>query len=87
MQRRRRPTTRVFLNSTAVWELQDQLDLSQNQLAHLAGLSPSHFSHLMNGKRSPSPRARRQLQKATGVDDFHRLFIIMPVDDGDGAGE
>ena len=54
--KRRRPPTRVLLKAAAVWELLDQLDLSQNQLARLAGISPSHLSQVMNGKSSPSPR-------------------------------
>lgn len=82
--KRRRPPTRVILNAAAVWELLDRLDISQNQLARLAGISPSHLSYLMSGQRSPSPRVRRSLQLALGVDDFHRLFLIVPVDD-DGA--
>jgi transcriptional regulator with XRE-family HTH domain len=72
-----------------VWVLLDRLDTSQNQLARLAGISPSHLSYLMNEERSPSPRVRRKLQKALGVDDFHQLFLIVPVDDhwNDGGGE
>lgn len=87
--KRRRPSTRVILNAAAVWELLDRLDMSQNQLARLAGISPSHLSYLMNGERSPSPRVRRKLQKALGVNDFHRLFLIVPVDDreDDDGGE
>ena len=46
---------RVWLNPAAVWELLDRLDISQNQLARLAGISPGHLSLLMNGKRSPAP--------------------------------
>ena len=89
MQRRRRPPTRVILNAAAVWELLDRLNLSQNQLARLAGISPSHLSYLMNGVRSPSSRVRRRLMEALGVDDFHRLFIIVPVEDreDDGGGD
>lgn len=67
---------RVWLNPVAVWELLDQLDISQNQLARLAGISPGHLSLLMNGKRSPAPGVRRRLMKALGVDDFHVLFIM-----------
>ena len=67
---------RVWLNPIAVWELLDALDISQNQLARRAGISPGHLSLLMNGKRSPAPRVRRRLMKALGVDDFHRLFIM-----------
>ena len=86
MQRRRRPPIRVILNAAAVWDLQDRLDLSQNQLARLASISPSHLSQLMNGKSSPSPRVRRRLMEVLGVDDFHRLFLIVPVDDAGGGG-
>ena len=67
---------RVWLNPVAVWELLDQLDISQNQLARRAGISPGHLSLLMNGKRSPAPAVRRRLMKALGVDDFHRLFVM-----------
>ena len=67
---------RVWLNPVAVWQLLDQLDISQNQLARLAGISPGHLSLLMNGKRSPAPAVRRRLMKALGVDDFHVLFTM-----------
>ena len=86
--RRRRPPTRVLLKAAAVWELLERLDMSQNQLARLAGISPSHLSQVMNGKSSPSPRVRRQLMETLRVDDFHQLFTIVPVDGGaDGGGE
>ena len=45
---------RVWLNPVAAWELLDRLDISQNQLARLAGIYPGHLSLLMNGKRSPA---------------------------------
>ena len=67
---------RVWLNANAVWELLDRLDISQNQLARLAGISLGHLSLPMNGKRSPAPAVRRRLMQALGVDDFHRLFIM-----------
>ena len=67
---------RVWLNANAVWELLDQLNISQNQLARLAGIAPGHLSLLMNDKRSPAPAVRRRLMQALGVDDFHRLFIM-----------
>ena len=78
---------RVWLNPVAVWELLDQLDISQNQLARLAGISPGHLSLLMNGKRSPAPRVRRRLMQALGVDDFHVLFVMeRPAAGGGNAG-
>ena len=78
---------RVWLNPVAVWELLDQLDISQNQLARLAGISPGHLSLLMNGKRSPAPAVRRRLMKALGVEDFHVLFVMeRPAAAGGGGG-
>ena len=68
----------MWLNPAPVWEFLYRLDISQNQRARRAGISPGHLSLLMNGKRSPAPKVRRQLMRALGVDDFHRLFIIEP---------
>lgn len=73
--RRRSHPPRVWLNPVAVWELLDLLGISQNELARRCGFSPGHLSMLMNGKRSPSPRVRRQLMEVLGVDDFEALFI------------
>ena len=79
---------RVWLNPVSVWESLDQLDISQNQLARLAGISPGHLSLLMNGKRSPAPAVRRRLMRTLGVDDFHRLFIMeRPGAGGGNAGQ
>ncbi len=85
--KRRRPPTRVLLKAAAVWQLLDRLGISQNQLARLAGISPSHLSYLMNGARGPSPRVRRRLMEVLGVDDFHQLFVIVHVDDGSSEAE
>ena len=85
--KRRRPPARVILKAAAVWELLDQLDMSQNELARRCGITSGHLSHLMNGRRSPSPRVRRRLMEVLGVDDFHRLFMFVPVDENNGGGE
>ena len=74
--RRRAHAPRVWLNPVAVWELLDRLGMSQNELARRCGFSPGHLSMLMNGKRSPSPRARRRLMEVLGVDDFDVLFVM-----------
>ena len=55
---------RVWLNPVAVWELLDRLDISQNQLARMAGISPGHLSLLINGKRSTVLAVRRRLMRA-----------------------
>ena len=81
--RRRRIAPRVKLIRAAVWELLDELGISQNELARLCGLSSGYFSQLMNGIKSPSPKVRRKLQRVLGVTDFDRLFIIeWPDEDG-----
>ena len=67
---------RVLLKTAAVWESLDRLDISQNELARRCGVTSGYLSHLMNGRRSPSPRLRRRMQEVLGVDDFHVLFII-----------
>ena len=84
--KRKRIAPRVKLNRAAVWELLDQLGISQNELARLCGLSSGYFSQLMSGVKSPSPRVRQKLQKVLGVTDFDRLFIIeWPSGDGPQA--
>ena len=80
--KRRRIAPRVKLNRDAMWELLDQLGISQNELARLCGLSSGYFSQLMNGTKSPSPKVRRELQQVLGVSDFDRLFIIEWPDEG-----
>lgn len=76
--RRSAHAPRIWLNPVAVWELLDRLGISQNELARRCGFSPGHLSMLMNGKRSPSPRARRRLMEVLGVDDFEVLFVREP---------
>ena len=64
MKRSRPPRPRVKLNRNAVWELLDRLGMFQNELARQCGLSSGYLSQLMNGRRSPSPYARRRLRPA-----------------------
>ena len=79
--KRRRPSSRVMLKPVAVWRLLDELDISQNELARLCGLSSGYISQLMSGTRSPSARVRREIQEALGVTDFDELFTIDRLDD------
>ena len=83
MRRKRPARPRVILNRDAVWELLDELGISQNELARLCGLSPGYMSLLMAGKRSPSPRTRRRLMQALGVSEFEDLFIWETGEDQD----
>ena len=78
MKPRRRPV-RVKLNPVAVWELLDELGISQKELARRSGISPAYLSQLMHGRRSPSVRTQSRLQQALGVSDWDRLFFIEPI--------
>ena len=84
---RRQPPSRVRLNPVAVSRLVDELNMSQNELARRCGITPGHHSLLMNGKRSPSPKLRRRMQQVLGVNNFDDLFVIVPVEVGDGRSE
>ena len=79
--RPRRRSVRVKLRQEVVWELLDQLNISQNELARRCGISRGHMSQLMRGERSPSARLRRRLQQVLGVDDFDTLFLIEEEDE------
>ena len=81
-QRPRAPGLAQPLNPVAVWQLLDRHGISQNELARRCGFSPGHLPMLMNGKRSPLPRALRRLMEVPGVDDFDRLFTIEPQEVG-----
>ena len=79
--RPRRRSGRVKLRQEVIWELLDQLNISQNELARRCGISRGYMSQLMRGERSPSARLRRRLQQVLGVDDFNTLFIIEEEDE------
>ena len=79
--RPRRRSIKVKLRQEIVWELLDQLNISQNELARRCGISRGYMSQLMRGERSPSARLRRRLQQVLGVDDFNTLFIIEEEDE------
>ena len=74
--KRRQPSSRVRLNPDRVWELLNRLNMTQNELARLAGISSGYLSQLMTGTRRPSAELRRRLMKALGVTDFEDLFIL-----------
>ena len=74
MRRRRRAV--VTLKPEPLWDRLAVLGRSQNWLAREAGISPGYLSMLVNGKRSPSGRLRRRLQRILEVEDFHELFTF-----------
>ena len=64
----------VRLDAAALFERLDRLGRSQNWLARQTGVSPGYLSKLVNGRRSPSGRIRRRMQKALGVSHSRQLF-------------
>ena len=74
--KRRQPSSRVRLNPDRVWELLNRLNMSQNELARLAGISSGYLSQLMTGTRCPSAELRRRLMEVLEVPRFNDLFIL-----------
>ena len=69
--RDRRP--RVRIRTREVYELLERLNMSQNRLAELAGLTSGYLSMILTGKRTASPDARWRIQQALGV-EFDAIF-------------
>ena len=78
---RRKPTCRSRLDPHKVWELLSRLNIAQNELARMTGISSGYLSQLMTGTRCPSPDTRRRLMKALGVSSFEDLFILENLDE------
>lgn len=78
---RRKPSCRSRLDPRKVWELLNRLNIAQNELARMAGISSGYLSQLMTGTRCPSPDTRRRLMKALGLTNFEDLFILEDVDE------
>ena len=71
--RRRLFTAR--LEPQGVWERLNRLNMTQNELARLAGISSGYLSQLMTGKRRPGPETRRRLLEALAA-AFDDLFTL-----------
>ena len=74
--KRRRPPFRTRVSPDRVWELLNRLNMSQNQLARLCGVSSGYLSQMISGTRFPSPAVRRGLMEALDVERFDDLFIL-----------
>ena len=74
MSGRRRPFA-TRLEPLAVWERLNRLNIPQNELARLAGISSGYLSQLMTGKRHPGPETRRRLLQVLAA-EFDDLFIL-----------
>ena len=74
MSGRRRLMT-ASLKPRAVWERLNRLNMTQNELACLAGISSGYLSQMMTGKRHPGPETRRHLLQALAA-EFDDLFVL-----------
>ena len=54
---------------------------SQKDLAHLAGIDPSHVSLIESGKRNPSTKTVEGISRALGI-PIH-LFVLLAAEPGD----
>jgi len=61
-------------------------NLSQRDLAEMIGFSRSHLSHIINGRREPSPLVRRVILEHLPEYTFDDLFIIEE-DQNESAGQ
>ena len=77
---KRRQPVRVRLNPTAVWGHLNRLNMTQNELAAMVGITSGYFSQLMTGTRFPSARVRKRLQEVLGAPCFDDLFFVEVVE-------
>ncbi len=78
--KRRQPACRVKLNPQVVWERLNRLNITQNRLAAMLGITSGYLSQLMTGTRSPSAEVRKRLQEVLEVPNFDDLFILEVVE-------
>jgi putative transcriptional regulator len=67
---------KVKLNRTMFEVAMTRKNLSQRDLAEKIGFSRSHVSHIINGRREPSPAMRRLILEYLREYTFDDLFII-----------
>ena len=67
---------KVKLNRTVFEVAMTRKNLSQRDLAEKIGFSRSHVSHIINGRREPSPAMRRLILEHLREYTFDDLFII-----------
>lgn len=74
---------RVKVNRLALEVAMSRRNLSQRDLAEKIGFSRSHLSHILNGRREPSPVLRRLILEHMPGCNFDDLFIIEENGNGD----
>ena len=66
----------VKVNRNAFETALSRKNLSQRDLAEMIGFSRAHLSHIINGRREPSPMMRRVILQHLPEYTFDDLFII-----------
>lgn len=74
---------RVILNRHALEVAITKRNLSHRELAEKIGFSRSHLSHIMTGRREPSPVMRRLILDYLRDYTFDDIFIIKESENGD----
>ena len=74
---------KVKLNQRAFQIAMSKQNLSQRELAAKIGFSRCHISHVVNGRREPSPLMRRLILENMNGYTFDDLFIIVEDKNGD----
>ncbi len=74
---------RVSINKQALEVAMTRKNLSQRDLAEMIHFSRSHLSHIINGRREPSPLMRRLILEQLQDYTFDDLFIIEEGKNGD----
>jgi len=74
---------KVKVNRLALEVAMSRRNLSQRDLAEKVGFSRSHLSHILNGRREPSPVLRRLILEHMPGCSFDDLFIIEENGNGD----
>lgn len=77
----KRSARKVMLRAEALWDRLNRLNMTQNELAGLLGISSGHLSCLINGRRCPSPSMRSRLMDALGCSEFDELFVVVNCDE------
>lgn len=67
---------RIKVNRSAFEIALSRKNLSQRDLAEMIGYSRAHLSHIINGRREPSPMMRRVILQHLPEYTFDDLFII-----------
>lgn len=67
---------KVKVNRSAFQIALSRKNLSQRDLAQIIGFSRAHLSHIINGRREPSPMMRRVILEHLPEYTFDDLFII-----------